>query len=175
MLFKSNQSIKRLTSLSTWSRTLNLKSNELGVTLAFVDSGKVGIGNVTSTKWDISLELLLVIRTMTLVPSQAHRVVIRVGHLQTNIVFLISVCDLRIVIHEFSNANLIDFLKETSLEISLLLSLSLLCLSLLFQIEVLEIHIAHLVVILIRHGKPWVSKQGFCRGTFGRFPLQDRQ
>ena len=146
---------------------------ELGVTLPFVDARKVSIRDVAAAKRDIGLELSLVVRAMALAPRQAHRVVIRLGHLQTNIVLLISISNLRVIIHELTNANLIDFLVETSLDVPLLLSLELLSLCLLLQIELLEVEIAHLVVILVGHAEPGVAEEFLGGGALRGLPLQD--
>ena len=126
--------------------------------MAFVDAGEVGIGDVAPAKRDIRLELLLVIRAMALATCKAHRVIIRISHLQTNIVFFIGVRDLRVVIDELPNSNLINLLVEASFEILLLLSLLLLRLRLLLQVELLEIKITHLVVILVGHREPGVAE-----------------
>ena len=62
---------------------------------------------------------------------------------------------------------------EARLDIPLLLRLLLLRLRLLLQVELLEFEVAHLVVILVRHREPGVTKQ-LLRGWALRWlPLQN--
>ena len=154
------------------SLAFNFKALKLGIALALVHSRQVSVGHVAATKRHIGLELLLLVRSLVaLLASQA--LVVRVRHLQTHIVFFVSLCNLRVVITEFANADVVWLVNKACLNVSLLLSLLLLQLRRLPHVILLKLDVAHLVVILIRHRQPGVTQKRLSCRSFRRLPLQD--
>ena len=101
---------------------------------------------------------MLVIRLLTLVTRETCRIVISLGQLQAHIVLIVRFSILRVVVDELTYTDFVNFFNETCLDIVLAICFFLLVLSRLLQIVLLVLHVAHLMVVFIRHGQPWVTK-----------------